>query len=108
MNGSPSAEETLDTPSEPPASRRVESPLSAVLERSRLLVAIAPLSLAGLAAVATVWDAARSVEFVTLLVGDDEWKAGKTLAPLLADPGHFSCRGSAARRGLGSGGALRW
>lgn len=59
------------------------SGLPAVLERSRLLVAIAAVALVLLSAVAMAWGAARAVEFISLLLNDDGWKAGKTLAPLL-------------------------
>ena len=57
--------------------------MSFLLERSRYLVAVAAVSLTVLAAAAMVWGAARSVDFIALLLSDDEWKAGKTLAPLL-------------------------
>lgn len=54
-----------------------------ILERSRFMVAIAALSLAALALVATVWGAARGVEFVSVVLRDQGWKEGKNLAPLL-------------------------
>lgn len=57
--------------------------MSFLLERSRYIVAVAAVSLVVLAAAAMVWGAARAADFVTLLLRGDEWKEGKTLAPLL-------------------------
>ena len=44
---------------------------------------LASVSLVALGAVAAVWGLARTVDFVRILLNDEQWKEGKTLAPLL-------------------------
>lgn len=57
--------------------------MTTLLERSRFVVAIASISLGALSLVSMAWGVMRTVDFVDLLVRDEAWKDGKSLAPLL-------------------------
>lgn len=57
--------------------------MTSLLERSRFVVAIASLSLGVLSLVSMAWGVMRTVDFVGLLLRDEAWKDGKSLAPLL-------------------------
>lgn len=57
--------------------------MTRLLERSRFVVAIASLSLGALSLVSMGWGVLRTIDFVGLLLRDEAWKDGKSLAPLL-------------------------
>lgn len=57
--------------------------MTRLLERSRFVVAVASLSLGVLSLVSMGWGVLRTIDFVGLLLRDEAWKDGKSLAPLL-------------------------